>query len=98
MTTEKTDSIDKFLDTEMKKEFRPSVVRPSNTAAMVQAATDPNTERASTHMIEQMEKVILNLEKDINEAAEVRHVVNKRIADLTNSLNAARALWDVLRK
>lgn len=67
------------------------VVKPSEVSAVVQSATNPDTERATRAMLEQMEKIAAGLENDIRETTEVQNVIAMRLVDLEQALSAIRA-------
>jgi len=65
---------------------------------IVSDVTDENTERSSHKMQEQMEIIVQGLEREIAEAKEIRAITDKRIKDLSFSLDAAKAALDVLKR
>jgi hypothetical protein len=64
----------------------------------VENATNPDTDRATRLMREQIEKIIAGIEKDIKEAEEVKSIIQKRIEDLNVTLSASKASLEVLNR
>jgi hypothetical protein len=73
------------------RNVKPRLVKPSEITAVVQNATNPDTERATRTMLDQMEKIAAGLENDISETTEVQNTIAKRLVDLEQALTAIRA-------
>lgn len=60
-------------------------------------ATNPDTERTTATMVEQMEKAIAIIERELGEANEVRMTVVRRVNNLTKALEVARTTLEALK-
>jgi len=103
------DEFEKSLSGAMIEVNTPSVLKPfpsmpkannlgRDRSKIVADATHEDTERSSHKMQEQMEVIVQGLEREITEAKEVRATTDKRIKDLSFSLDAAKAALDVLKR
>lgn len=77
-----------------RKPFLRPVPTESNAIAK---ATNENTERATVNMVDQMQKVIETIQRDIDEANEVRLTVIRRINDLHRALEASKTAMEMLK-
>ena len=82
---------------EMNKRPHLKAVQVDDPKLPVAKATNENTGRASANMIDQMQKVIETIERDIAEADEVRLTVTRRINDLRRALAASKAAVEMLK-
>ena len=95
------DNLDKILEAEIHKEFRPKVVKttlgtPANIANMIKQATDENTERATNNMQDQLVKIRDGLIMEIEEVETVRRMTGRRLNNLQHALTVVKSALDLL--
>jgi hypothetical protein len=75
----------------------PSPLTPTGVSKVVASATDEDTQRAGRTMLEQMDNIIANLERDIAEEDKVRLTIVERIDNLNLARQACFAAKEVLK-
>jgi hypothetical protein len=96
------DKMDSDLGMAMKQNMQPNtsphILTPKGVAQAVSEATNSDTDRTSRMMLEQHMKISEGLEKQIEEATQVRETITKYIGDLNTALNASKATVEVLTR